>query len=138
MTTLSDWQDRYNRLNAGIDQLQKLVESYVKNNRSTKDLIKAVDSLKKRKATLESKESDLEQSAATFDREFLERKSGFPEPFKADKLYTIQDFILFFFFISYSIFVVALSLTFSESQGKILGGGFIALLLIFALIVRYA
>jgi uncharacterized protein YlxW (UPF0749 family) len=138
MTTLSDWESRYNRLNAGIDQVQKLVESYTKNNRATKDLVQAVDSLKKRKATLDSKEKDYEQAAATFDRDFLERKSDFPEPFKADKLYTIQDFILFFFFISYCIFVVALSLTFRSSQGKILGGGFVLLLLIFALIIRYA
>lgn len=138
MATLSDWRDRYNRLSDRILQIENLVESYVKNTRGTQDLIDAVDSLEKKKAILESKEKDFEQSAATFDREFLERKAGFPDPFYPDKLYTVQDFIFFFFFVSYAIFIVALALTFTEQQGKILGGGFILLLVFFALIIRYA
>jgi hypothetical protein len=138
MATLSDWKDRYNRLSDRILQTENLVESYVKNTRGTQELIDAVDSLEKKKAVLESKEKDFEQSAATFDREFLERKAGFPDPFYPDKLYTVQDFIFFFFFISYAIFIVALALTFTDQQGKILGGGFILLLLLFALIIRYA
>lgn len=138
MTTLSDWQDRFNRLSDGILQLQNLVESSVQNTRGTQDLIAAVDSLEKRKAILESKERDLDQKASTYDREFLERKTGFPDPFYPDKLYTIQDFIFFFFFISYVILIVALALTAPFSQAKILGGGFVGLLVIFALIIRYA
>lgn len=138
MATLSDWRDRYNRLSDRILQIENLVESYVKNTRGTQDLIDAVDSLEKKKAILESKEKDFEQSAATFDREFLERKAGFPDPFYPDKLYTVQDFIFFFFFVSYAIFIVALALTFTDQQGKILGGGFILLLVFFALIIRYA
>lgn len=138
MSTLSDWQDRYSRLRDGIQQLQAVVESSVKNTRATKDLIQAVDSLEQTKAVLESKEKDFDQDASTFDREFLERKAGFPDPFVPDKLYTIQDFIFFFFFISYVLFIVALALTFTEKQGLVLGGGFIFLLLIFALIIRFA
>jgi hypothetical protein len=138
MSTLSDWQDRYSRLSDGIQQLQNLVESSVKNTRATQDLIQAVDKLEETKAVLESKERDFEQEASTSDREFLERKNEFPDPFVPDKLYTIQDFIFFFFFISYVIFVVALALTFPEKQGLVLGGGFIFLLLIFALIIRFA
>lgn len=138
MGTLSDWQDRYSRLSDGILQLQNLVESSVKNTKETQDLIQAVDSLEKRKAILDSKEKDFDQQAATYDREFLERKSGFPDPFKPDKLYTVQDFTLFFFFISYVIFVIALALTFPQQQGMVLGGGFIFLLLVLALLIRYA
>ena len=138
MATLSDWKDRFSRLSDGILQLQNLVESSVRNTRGTKDLIEAVDSLQKRKAILESKEKDLDTKASTYDREFLERKSEFPDPFHPDKLYTVQDFTLFFFFISYVILIVALALTFTEKQGTVLGGGFVMLLLLFALIVRYA
>jgi hypothetical protein len=138
MSTLSDWQDRYSRLSDGIQQLQNLVESSVKNTRATQDLIQAVDNLEQTKAVLESKEKDFEQEASTSDREFLERKNEFPDPFVPDKLYTVQDFIFFFFFISYVIFVVALALSFPEKQGLVLGGGFIFLLLIFALIIRFA
>ncbi len=138
MATLSDWQDRYSRLSDGILQLQNLVESSVKNTKETQDLMQAVDALEKRKAILESKEKDYDQQAATSDREFLERKSGFPDPFQPDKLYTVQDFTFFFFFISLVIFILALALTFPDKQGLVLGGGFLFLLLIFALIIRYA
>ncbi len=138
MATLSDWKDRYSRLSDGILQLQNLVESSVRNTRGTQELIEAVDSLEKRKGTLEAKQKDLEQSASTFDREFIERKAGFPDPFTPSKLYTIQDFLLFFFFISFSIFILACALTFPTMQGKVLGGGFILLLVSIALIMRYA
>jgi hypothetical protein len=138
MTTLSDWQDRYGRLSDGILQLQNLVESSVNNTRGTNDLIKAVSKLEQRKAVLQSKEKDYEQKAATFDRDFLEKKADFPDPFVPNKLYTIQDFLFFFFFVSYCIFILAVSLSFPSSQGKILIGGFILLLLIYALIIRYA
>ncbi len=138
MSTLSDWQDRYSRLSDGIQQLQNLVESSVKNTRATQDLIQAVDTLEQTKAVLESKERDFEQEASTSDREFLERKNEFPDPFVPDKLYTLQDFIFFFFFISYVIFIVALALSFPEKQGTVLGAGFILLVLIFALIIRFA
>lgn len=135
---MSDWKDRYSRLTDGIQQLQTLVENSVRNTRATQDLIQAVDKLNERKGTLEAKQKDLEQSAATFDREFLERKSEMPDPFVPDKLYTIQDFLLFFFFLSYLLFVLALALTFPSSPGKILGGGFFVLLLILTLIMRFA
>lgn len=137
MTTLSDWKDRYNRLNDATLQLQNLVESSERNTRGTKDLIEAVDSLEKKKAILDSKQKDYERDASTFDREFLERKSGFPDPFYPSKLYTIQDFILFFLFVGYTIFVVALSLSFPSSQGKVLLGGFVGLLLISIGIIRF-
>ena len=138
MTTLSDWKDRFARLNDSILQLDALVESSEKNTRGTDDLVKAVDELEKKKAILETKEKDYEQTAATFDREFLERKSEFSDPFEPDRFYTIQDFVFLFFFVSYSLLLVALALTVPSQQGKILLGGFIVLLIVFALIMRYA
>lgn len=138
MATLSDWRDRYSRLTDATLQLTTLVENSVRNTRGTQDLIEAVDKLQAKKGTLEANQKDSEQRAATFDREFLERKAGFPDPFYPDKLYTIQDFLFFFFFVSYSIFLVALALTVPSSTGKILGGGFIVLLVLLALIFRYA
>ena len=137
MATLSDWQSRFSRLNDGIIQLQSLVESYTRNTRGTTELISAVDDLKKKKAILEAKEKDFEQKASTADREFLEQKSGYPDPFYPDKLYTVQDFTLFFFFVSYVIFIIALVLTIREKMGLILGIGTVVLLLCFGLILRY-
>lgn len=138
MATLSDWQDRYSRLTDGLLQLQRLAESSIKNTQSTREIAKSVEKLEKRKAMLVAKEKDYDQQASTYDRDFLEKKSDFPDPFYPDKLYTVQDFIMFFFFVSYCIFVLALSLTLSGQQGKILIGGFLLLLLIYALIIRYA
>lgn len=138
MATLSDWQTRTSRLQDDILQLQNLVESSERNSRGTRELVRSVNDLERTKAVLETKEKDFEQSAATFDREFLDRKSEYSDPFKPDKLYTIQDFVFFFFFVSFAIFVLALSLTLPQEQGKILIGGFILLLVSFALIIRYA
>lgn len=138
MATLADWSGRYSRLSDGILQLEKLVDGYVTNLRGTQELVDAVSNLEQKKGTLEAKKKDLEQSAATSDREFLERKSGFPDPFYPDKLYTLQDFLLFFFFVSLCILIVATALTFPNSSGKVLGGGFVSLLVAFALIIRYA
>jgi uncharacterized membrane protein len=138
MSTLNDWQDRFSRLSDNILQLQTFVQASVQNNRSTGDLISAVDDLKRRKAVLEAKEKDYEQKASTADREFLERKSEFPDPFYPDKLYTLQDFTLFFFFVSYIVFIVALVLTVRQKMGLILSIGLIVLVLVFAIIMRYA
>ena len=138
MATLSDWQDRYSRLSDGLLQLQSLVESSIKNTQSTSEILKSIEKLEKRKATLTAKQKDYDQQASTFDRDFLEKKTDFPDPFYPDKLYTVQDFILFFFFVSYCVFLLAVSLTFSGQQGKILIGGFILLILMYALIIRYA
>jgi hypothetical protein len=138
MATLSDWQTRTSRLQDDIVQLENLIESSDRNSRGTRELIRSVNDLEKTKAALETKQKDFEQTAATFDREFLERKSEYSDPFKPDKLYTIQDFVFFFFFVSYCIFVLALSLTMPSDQGKILIGGFVLLLVSFALIMRYA
>ena len=138
MATLSDWQTRTSRLQDDLIQLENLIDSSERNSRGTRDLIRAVNDLERNKAVLETKEKEFEQTAATFDREFLERKSEYSDPFKPDKLYTIQDFVFFFFFVSYCIFVLALSLTMPSEQGKILLGGFVLLLVLFALIMRYA
>jgi len=78
-----------------------------------------------------------EQSAATFDREFLERKELMPSTFQKDRLYTLQDFSFFFFFVSYLIFALAISMT-VEEKAKTLGSFFIAGLVISLVILRYA
>ena len=137
MTTYNDWQIRMNRINDNLLQLDSLVESYQKSKRGTDELRKSVEDLEEQIGGFENTIKDAEATASTFDREFLERKESFPQPFSPDKLYTLQDFTLFFFFISYCILVVAVLLTFEKTK-EILIGSLIFGALSIGLIMRYA
>ena len=130
MASLSDWQNRLTILQDQIQQLEPLVVSYTKHTRATDDILKRVAELEDEKGTLENKISETEEAATTFDREFIERKSDQPGLFKVDKLYTIQDFTMFFFFVSYAILIVALSLTFDKKLPILFGGVFIFVLVL--------
>lgn len=137
MASLNDFQDRYNRYKDQLNRLEQLASSFEKHTRSTDELIQSVQKMETQIGSLENKIQDAEDSAATYDREFLERKQTFPQPFQPDKLYTIQDFTFFLVVVSYILFVVALALTF-ESKGKILAGGVVLALFLLGLIYRYA
>ena len=137
MASLNDFQDRYNRYKDQLNRLEQLASSFEKHTRSTDELVQSVQKMETQIGSLENKIQDAEDSAATFDREFLERKQTFPQPFQPDKLYTIQDFTFFLVIVSYILFVVALALTF-ESKGKILGGGVVLAIFLLGLIYRYA
>ena len=137
MASLNDFQDRYSRLKDQINRLEQLSSSFEKHTRSTDELVQSVQKMETQIGSLENKIQDAEDSAATFDREFLERKQTFPQPFQPSKLYTIQDFTFFLVILSYILFVVALALTF-EPKGKILASGVVFALVFLGLIYRYA
>lgn len=137
MATLNDFQDRYNRLKDQVNRLEQLATSFEKHTRSTDELVQSVQKMETQIGSLENKIQAAEDSAATYDREFLERKQTFPQPFHPDKLYTIQDFTFFLFIVSYCLFVVALALTF-ESKGKILIGGVVLGIFLLGLLYRYS
>jgi hypothetical protein len=137
MATYSDWVDRFNRLKDRIGRLEELAGSFEKHTRSTNELVNSVQKIESELGSLQNKIQDAEDSAATFDREFLERKQTFPQPFQPDKLYTIQDFTLFLIVVSYCLFIVALALTFEAKTNILLGGIALALFLL-GLLYRYA
>lgn len=138
MATQSDWEVRKARLDSQITQLNELVNMYQNNTRATSDILQRVEELENKLGQAKNRKHDAENSASTFDREFIERKETFPSPFVPSKIYTIQDFTLFFFFVCYVIFFLALSLSFPTMTLKIilLGGAFITVIL--GVIYRYA
>ena len=138
MATLSDWQTRKGRLDSQISQLGELVNMYQNNTRATNDILKTVEKLEDKLGEAKNRKQDAESSAATFDREFIERKQTFPDPFKPSKIYTVQDFTTFFFFVSYAIFFLALSLTFPGQTVKILVAAGVLIAVILGVLSRYA
>lgn len=138
MATLSDWQTRKGRLDGQIGQLEELVNMYQQNTRATSDILKTVTELEEKVGKAQNRKRAAENAAATFDREFIERKETFPDPFQPSKLYTMQDLITFFLFISYCVFILALAVTFTTNALKIIIGGAILSGIFLILIFNYA
>jgi hypothetical protein len=92
--------------------------------------------LEDEKGNIQHEIKQAEQDAATADREFIERKQTFPDPFKPSKIYTVQDFSFYLFFVSYCILVVAISMVVQEKV-KVFVGGIVLLFFIVALMYRY-
>ena len=128
---------RLYNLETNKNLLDHSVESYVKNTASTKDLIETVRSVKDSIGQVENRIEAAEEAAATYDREFLERKNTMPSTFIKDRTYTLQDFSFFFFFVSYLVFALAISLT-VEQKIQTLTTFFIVGIVIMLTIVRFA
>jgi hypothetical protein len=134
---MTDMGSELRNFKSDLEQLDASVRSYVKSDASTKELIETVTNVKDRLGEVENRIDAAEQAAATYDREFLERKNGMPSTFVKDRIYTLQDFSFFFFFVSYLIFALAISLT-VEQKIQTLTTFFIAGIVIMLLIVRFA
>jgi hypothetical protein len=137
MPELNDMQTRIARLQDQLKQIDSLVNTFAKNERSTDELVNRVTEIEDRVGQQENRIEAAELSAATYDREFIERKELMPRVFTKDKLYTLQDFSFFFFFVSYLIFALAISMT-VEEKAKTMGAFFIAGIFISLVILRYA
>ncbi len=137
MATADDWETRKARVLEQFDiQLPALVQNYQMKTRAVGDLIQQVQKLEDEKGKIEHEIKLAEQSASTADREFLERKQTMPDPFKPSKIYTVQDFTFFLFFMSYFILLVAVSMVFQEKI-KTFFGGILLLLVTVVLLYRY-
>ncbi len=137
MATANDWDTRKGRvLDQFSTQLPALITNYEMKTRALDDIQNQVDKLEDEKGRLQYEINKAEQDAATADREFLERKETFPDPFKVNKLYTIQDFTFFFFFISYVVFLVAMAMV-VEKKMQVLGIGLVLLFILVVLMYRY-
>lgn len=135
MASGSDWNTR---LGVALDKLDRqlpdLITNYELKTRALNDLVSETTKLEDQKGKIEHEIKMAEQQAATSDREFIEKKETMPDPFKPSKIYTVQDFILFLFFISYFILLVAVSMVFQEKIKTFFGG---ILLLFFIVILFY-
>lgn len=137
MASAQDWNDRKVRVqDQFITQLPSLITNYERNTRSLGDIVTQVQRLQDEKGKFEYEIGMAEQAASTADREFIERKQIMPDPFKPAKVATIQDFTFLLFFLSYCIFIVALSMV-SEKKTAVFGGGLLALLFIIVLLYKY-
>lgn len=134
---MTDMGSELRNFKSDLEQLDRSVESYVKSDASTKELIETVTNVKDRLGQVENRIEAAEEAAATYDREFLERKNGMPSTFVKDRIYTLQDFSFFFFFVSYLIFALAISLT-VEQKIQTLTTFFIVGIVIMLTIVRFA
>ena len=138
MASASDWTTRKSRV---LDQftsvLPNLITNYELKTRALDDLTGQIQKLEDEKGRLEHEISKAEQNAATADREFLERKETFPDPFKPSKVATIQDFTFLLFFVSYFLFLVAASLIVQEKT-KVFVSGIVLFLFVLVVLYRYA
>jgi hypothetical protein len=137
MASQEDWDTRKARVESNVLELNDLVNTFVNKTKVTDSLIKEVNNIKENIGEEENRIETADEAAATYDREFLDRKADFPNPFVKNKLYTVQDFTLFFFMVSFIIFSLALSLTLGPSR-KVLSGMAILSIVVFGLIMRYA
>ena len=137
MASASDWTTRLGRALDKLDrQLPDLITNYELKTRALNDLVRETTKLEDQKGKLEHEIKLAEQEAATADREFIEKKETMPDPFKPSKIYTVQDFVLFLFFVSYFILLVAVSMVFQEKM-KTFFGGILILFFIVILFYRY-
>jgi hypothetical protein len=137
MATADDWTTRMARVQEQFNtQLPALITNYEMKTRALGDLVSQTTKLEDEKGNIQHEIKQAEQDAATADREFIERKQTFPDPFKPSKIYTVQDFSFYLFFVSYCILVVALSMVVQEKV-KVFVGGIVLLFFIIALMYRY-
>lgn len=137
MASQNDWDMRKARLEAQVYELHSLVNTFENKTKATDELLKSVNDIKDDIGAEENRAENADTTAATFDREFLDRKADMPSPFVKDKLYTVQDFTLFLFMVSYILFALAIALVTGKNM-MVLGATAIVGILIFAAIMRYA
>lgn len=135
MASLDDFQLRKGRIDDLLHQLFDTITTFETKTRSSDDLMNEVNNLNDELGTLKNKIEDQENLASTHDRNFLEKKGG--DTFQKNNLYTVQDFTLFLFFISYLICGLAFVLM---MPNKITGTVSVLLigLIICMLLIRFA
>ena len=120
MGDLRAWQEKVSEVQNNLTELDQLVTTYTSKTKPLDDLVKQVRELREEKANLEREAYDADQEASTLDRDFLDKKETFPDPFKPSKIYTLQDFTLYFFFVSYILFVLGVVMTVQEKTKVLL------------------
>lgn len=137
MASINDWNTRIARVKEQFEiTLPSMITTYEMKTRAVEDLVQQTTKLEEEKGKLENEARMAEQEASTLDREFIETRKTFPDPFKPSKIYTVQDFTFYLFFVSYFIFLVAVSMV-AQEKTKVFAGGLVILLFIVALMYRY-
>ncbi len=138
MADASDWETRLAHVKSNYQQLQSIVDSHQLKTRSIQQLAQTARELKDEVEETAYEEKKAEQEASTYDREFIEKRQGFPDPFRPSKIYTIQDFTFYFLFVSYILFLVGLIMTIPNRKMMTLIVGVLVGMVGILLIYRYA
>ncbi len=136
MADAADWDNRLAVVKSNYQKLQTIVDSHNLKTRSLRNLAQTAQDLQDEVEQAKYEETKAEQEASTYDREFIEKRKEFPDPFRPSKIYTIQDFTLYFFFASYILFLVALVMTLPNKMYVFIAGIF-ALIVGVVLLYRY-
>jgi hypothetical protein len=137
MATATDWITRVGQVTTDFTTtLPELITNYELKTRAVGDLLTQIQKLEDEKGRLAHEAKMAEIDASTADREFIEVRKTMPDPFKPSKIYTVQDFTFYLFFVSYFIFLVAISMM-VEEKIKTFVGGIAVLFFIVALFYRY-
>ena len=137
MTTVKQFSDTVQGL---IDQLTILTDSITKsyNNLNTRSSASSDASPDiKSQATIKM----LKQQADEYDRKFEEAQYKFQVSGGKSRKQTLQEFVIFFFFVGYALLTVSLILygrAVGISTGKIFGGMLFLMFIIAGIIIRYA
>lgn len=138
MADANDWDTRLNFAKANYQKLQNIVDSHQLKTRSIQHLAQTAQDLKDEVEETAYLEKKAEQEASTHDRNFIEKRKDFPDPFRPSKIYTIQDFTFYFLFVSYILFLFGLVLTVETKKMMVLIGGILVGMVGLLLIYRYA
>jgi len=141
---IDDVKFRKSQLDDNLITLDQLVTTFQQKTRATGELQKTKREAEDSLGALETKGKDADTAAETYDREFLDRKQDSGDQFVMKKNPTIQDFTLYFFWVSFLLFCVAMLLITYFSSQSVKQTGYMSLFLsvvaffIFGMVLRYA
>ena len=141
---IDDVKFRKSQLDDNLITLDQLVTTFQQKTRATGELQKTKREAEDSLGALETKGKDADNAAETYDREFLDRKQDSGDQFVQKKNPTIQDFTLYFFWVSFLLFCIAMLLiTYFSSQSVKQTAYmsfflFIVAFFIFGMVLRYA
>ena len=141
---IDDVKFRKSQLDDNLITLDQLVTTFQQKTRATGELQKTKREAEDSLGALETKGKDADSAAETYDREFLDRKQDSGDQFVQKKNPTIQDFTLYFFWVSYLLFCIAMLLITYFSSQSLKQTGYMSLFLsvvaffIFGMVLRYA
>ena len=141
---IDDVKFRKSQLDDNLITLDQLVTTFQQKTRATGELQKTKREAEDSLGALETKGKDADSAAETYDREFLDRKQDSGDQFVQKKNPTIQDFTLYFFWVSYLLFCIAMLLITYFSSQSLKQTAYMSLFLsvvaffIFGMVLRYA
>ena len=137
MATGDDWNTRRQRVTTQFEiTLPDLITTYEMKTRSLNDLVNQTQILEDDIGKLTNEVKRAETEASTADREFIERRKTMPDPWKPAKVSTMQDYTFLFFFVSFFVFLIAISMVAQEKM-KTFAAGILLMLVIVAFLYRY-